>query len=1014
MIPVRLSLKNFLSYGEEVPPLDFTPLHVVCLSGDNGHGKSALLDAMTWAIWGEARKAAGDRKPDERLLRMGATDMAVEFEFDLEGDRYRILRQYRTGRGGKSALEFQIYSAESEGYHSLTQPNITATQRRIIDTLRMDYTTFINSVFIMQGRADEFTNRSARERKKILADILGLWRYDELMERARQNATTAEKAVADHDWHLQQIDEALEEQDACLQSISTLQTEIQDLSGQIEKIEQEVNDWQLKQAEHETARLQWAEWQKAFTDRQKEQKELEGQLDRQRKQMAVYQDALAERDTIEQAYQAYQTLVQEQETFNEKLQILRQLESQRAQLDREVNNARHEVESRQQVWMTRKESIERTVEETRALLDQDAVIGKGYQDLHRARQADENWDKKRLRYDELDQQLRARQDKLVQASTALQSELGGYKLRIKELKARTAMIDQHQSQANTFREKLDQLRQIEQRQQEITEHGRTLNSHIEVLKDKIKLFEKEDEDHHATLKVLRRGTDSHCPLCDAALDDRRRETIELNLGEHLHQHTVEIQKIHRGIKIADDEKKQLTILYKEQRPQISELQDVQQALVTAENAVQNARQDAQDLRACREQITALQTRLDTSAFAPDLRQQIEILQTEKHTLRYNPERHQVLKNKIRELQHFESDKVRLDEAQKRQEQATASLPEIHEKLTAYETQLADHSYAPKACAALKDIEQRIEALDYKESRHQDVQHRLRKIKDIADKKEQLDQAVHQYDTAKAALTEREMRVQTLQDELHRLSDRIKSFEENAKAVDGIDRQLKSLRENRQALQKDVDQANRRLGAEQQKADRLKTMAATRPEIKALRQQAAKDQQVYEKLTVAFSKDGIPALIIENAIPEIEEEANRILSQLTGNRTQITIEPLRNLKTGGTKETLDIHISDELGTRPYEMFSGGEAFRINFALRIALSKLLAHRAGTRLRSLIIDEGFGTQDSQGLEYLVEALQSIQDDFEKIIVVTHLERLKNAFPARIEVIKHPDIGSLYEVVT
>ena len=88
--------------------------------------------------------------------------------------------------------------------------------------------------------------------------------------------------------------------------------------------------------------------------------------------------------------------------------------------------------------------------------------------------------------------------------------------------------------------------------------------------------------------------------------------------------------------------------------------------------------------------------------------------------------------------------------------------------------------------------------------------------------------------------------------------------------------------------------------------------------------------------------------------------------------------------------------------------------LNFALRIALSKLLAHRAGTRLRSLIIDEGFGTQDSQGLEYLVEALQSIQDDFEKIIVVTHLERLKNAFPARIEVIKHPDIGSLYEVVT
>ena len=119
------------------------------------------------------------------------------------------------------------------------------------------------------------------------------------------------------------------------------------------------------------------------------------------------------------------------------------------------------------------------------------------------------------------------------------------------------------------------------------------------------------------------------------------------------------------------------------------------------------------------------------------------------------------------------------------------------------------------------------------------------------------------------------------------------------------------------------------------------------------------------------------------------------------------------KSGGTKETLDIKISDEMGTRNYELYSGGEAFRTDFSLRIALSKLLAKRAGTRLRTLVIDEGFGTQDAQGLEHLVEAIQSISDDFDKIIVVTHLEALKNAFPVRIEVVKHPDTGSTYEVI-
>ena len=78
-----------------------------------------------------------------------------------------------------------------------------------------------------------------------------------------------------------------------------------------------------------------------------------------------------------------------------------------------------------------------------------------------------------------------------------------------------------------------------------------------------------------------------------------------------------------------------------------------------------------------------------------------------------------------------------------------------------------------------------------------------------------------------------------------------------------------------------------------------------------------------------------------------------------------------------------------------MFSGGEAFRINFALRIALSRLLAQRSGAPLPILFIDEGFGSQDASGQERLREAIQSIQSDFQKIIVITHLEGIKDSFP-------------------
>ena len=175
----------------------------------------------------------------------------------------------------------------------------------------------------------------------------------------------------------------------------------------------------------------------------------------------------------------------------------------------------------------------------------------------------------------------------------------------------------------------------------------------------------------------------------------------------------------------------------------------------------------------------------------------------------------------------------------------------------------------------------------------------------------------------------------------------------------------------------------------------------------------KEEKIYQELAEAFSKKGIQALLIEQALPEIQIEANRLLAKMTDNRMSLTLESQREKKSkkGDTIETLDIKIADELGTRNYEMYSGGEAFQIDLALRIALSRLLVKRAGASLPILIIDEGFGTQDSSGRERVVEAINSIQDDFEKIVVITHLDELKDRFPVLINVTKTAN-GSMISV--
>jgi exonuclease SbcC len=127
---------------------------------------------------------------------------------------------------------------------------------------------------------------------------------------------------------------------------------------------------------------------------------------------------------------------------------------------------------------------------------------------------------------------------------------------------------------------------------------------------------------------------------------------------------------------------------------------------------------------------------------------------------------------------------------------------------------------------------------------------------------------------------------------------------------------------------------------------------------------------------------------------------------------ITQAKYKDARRDDLRETLDIQISDSAGTRDYEMYSGGEAFRVNFAIRLALSEVLAQRAGARLQTLVIDEGFGSQDAQGRQRLIEAINLVRADFAKVLVITHIDELKDAFPNRIDVEK-TERGSTVQVI-
>jgi exonuclease SbcC len=696
MIPLFLKLTNFMPYREA--ELDFGGIHIGCLTGDNGAGKSSILDAITWAVWGRARS-----KRDDELVHQGETEMQVEFTFALGENAYRVIRGRKAGKRGAGVLDFQVTTnphpapspdQSGEGtWHTIAEPNINATQKKIIDVLRLDYETFINSAFLLQGHADEFTVKTPTERKKVLADILGLDIWDEYERRARDKVVAIENEIRLIDLRLSEIDQEIDRKPQVEAEVAAAQKAVIDLGDK------------LREAESK----------------------------------------------FQQAQQAQRSI---------------------GLLDAQLNDL-----------------VKRLTQAEREL----ALV---------------------------EQELLAAQQK--SASDPLSQELTATQARMAELTQREALRDE-----------------LRQRRNDLNEEGASLRGQNDRLGP-------ETEPLKARIALLEASTEPLCPTCGQPLTPEHRQKVVGELANEV-----------------ESRRK----LFRDNQTRLKEL------------GVEVAALDGQ-------------------------------LSTVESELRALPALHRREAELIAAIEAAKEAAKSIKNLEKRRAEWQKSIEADHHKQAELATQLG------VARAGLGDFAA-IQA-EYEQTRTEEA--RARQV----------------------------------------------------------------------------------LGAAEQKLAACEAVIKQREVKLAERKQWSGDKGIYEELRLAFGKKGVPAMIIEAAIPEIEDEANALLTRMTGGRMHVRFDTQRETVKGDTVETLDIRIADELGTRPYENYSGGEQFRINFAVRIALSKLLARRAGAQLQTLVIDEGFGALDSTGRDKLVEAINVIQDDFQRILVITHIDELKDAFPVRIDVTK------------
>jgi exonuclease SbcC len=696
MIPVELELNNFLAYRAP-PVLVLDGIHVACLAGENGAGKSSILDAITWSLWGKARS----NSPDE-LIHQGETEMRVALTFLQGEERFRVIRQRKAGKRGSSLLELQSWDRSVDSWRGLSEATIRDTQSKIDELLRLDYETFVNSAFLLQGRADEFTTKTPAQRKQVLANILGLDIWELYEGRARER-------------------------------ISNTKAAIERLEGRLEEIERELS------------------------------------------QRGIYEQELSEAE--DQAEELGQKLAASEKEWSS-------LEETRAEIV----------------------SLQRQI-------------------------------------DDLTRRIQQREAEIEEASKEQETARG------------QADRDAIKAALDVVRSSLAELTPLDIERQALEAEREKANTEAATLRGINEALGPETEPIKARVETLRAAEEPICPTCSQPLSKEHSNKL----------------------------------------------------ISTLEAEIETRREQ---YRQNRERIATIESSLST---IDEQRQGLDLKLAERPSL------------------------------EKRAGELEAALNH------------ADHA------------RERLEALAKRIARwNKELE---------ADKEER------------------------------------KTVEGKADKSEKLLRQASLTQGDLDRLRADKRMADERVGAARQKIAAMEAFEQQREQRSAERETKVESLGAYEELREAFSKRGVPAMIIETVVPELERTANELLARMTEGRMHVRIETQREIKTGELREALDIIISDELGSRSYELYSGGEAFRIDFAIRIALSRLLANRAGAQLRSLFIDEGFGTQDLRGREHLVSAINSIKDDFELILVITHIDELKEAFPTRIEVSKQSD-GSTYQL--
>lgn len=1019
MRPIQLIMTAFGPYKQK-EVIDFDDLgehRIFAISGNTGAGKTTIFDAICYVLYGEA---SGEERNDTSMLRSQFADdnvyTSVELTFQLKGKRYEIKRQLGHKKQGNKTITghaVELYELiDEEKVPAVDRFHVTDVNKKVEDLIGLSKHQFSQIVMLPQGEFRKLLTSETENKEEILRRIFKTDRY-KLMRELLDQKRKQWKDV---------LQEKQKERELYFRNVFKLP--IRDGALLETLVEQEhVNTHQVVEALEQEIAVYKAEVEQLQVEQDVQTKQLKDAETRFHAAKSVNEKFI----DLQQKNEKYNTLQENRTVIEMKETSFKRAEQAKRLLPfeqwyEEAMQNEQKVESLLKQIIAKKENITKSFE----------LAQEKYEEVKNKEPERENAKKLVQRLEELQPIIASLAEKQLNLQNA-EVQVGKLKASMQNLEQQ---LEVHTNHKQLMSDELQQLeRALEQyvaKVEELTnmrEDAKVLKQAYDVWQEKQK-FEKEKEaaynnmqlavnayenmerrwlSEQAGILALHLHDGESCPVCGStnhpkkateqsdAIDEKELNDLrdKKNIAEKLHVQVEEKWNFYHL------QYEQVIEEVKKRGYRSEELAETYSALV------QKGKQLATEVNILK---ASEETRKQTAVNLKNVEEKVDTIQKQKREIEIEQHRTEMECMQLRTS--YEHDKKNIPESLQ-----TVQAWKIQFDQAVHELKLMEDEWkkVQEAYQHWQNENIRIQA-EQEGASNQYESAKLKKEETFARFMKELEQSgfIDQSTYKEAKLSDAEMdmlqkEIQSYYSSLEVLAKQIEELRAELKDKEYMD--ITALGEHIKDLEINLDIIKEK----RQRAQNAVTYISDLHEnIRRIDEQIHEEEKAFQELVDLYevmkgdneSRISFERYILIEYLEQIVQIANERLRKLSNGQFYLKRSERVEKRNRQSGLGLDVYDAYTGQTRDVKTLSGGEKFNASLCLALGMADVIqAYEGGISIEMMFIDEGFGSLDEESLTKAVDALIDLQKSGRFIGVISHVQELKNAIPAVLEVTKQKD---------